>query len=203
MGPYFTASLSEINSTSISEATCLLWGRDHFETFDGVQFEFGGNCIYKLASGNSWQINFQPVNCDLLETCTKVMYIQLGISNLTIIGKQISFKFGSDQTIIVPDNAPFNPVGTGINVERRDNYTYLEYSDGLRIKWDTGMVVYITVDGSYVNKTNGLCGSFNLNISKLKILIISYLCRRLIFRCKLKLSLLKKHQKRTILIYKT
>lgn len=55
----------------------------------------------------------------------------------------------------------------GINIERRDNYTYLKYSDGVKMKWDDGMVVYLTLDKSYMGKTSGICGNFNQETSSL------------------------------------
>lgn len=76
-------------------STCTLWGLDHFRTFDGTHFNFGGewaiinhdlsflisfniyhqikSCIYKLASGSTWQINFQAVDCNYMNTCKKVI----------------------------------------------------------------------------------------------------------------------------------
>lgn len=52
---------------------------------------------------------------------------------------------------------------TAITIERRGEYIYLRYSDGVRIKWDNGMGVFITVEDSFMNKVSGLCGDYNLN----------------------------------------
>lgn len=51
----------------------------------------------------------------------------------------------------------------GINIERRGDYTFLKYSDGLTMKWDDSMVIYVMIDPSYVEKTSGICGNFNQN----------------------------------------
>ena len=51
----------------------------------------------------------------------------------------------------------------GINIDRRGEYTYLKYSDGISMKWDDSMVVYVTIDQSYAEKTSGICGNFNQN----------------------------------------
>jgi len=99
--------------------TCVLWGLNHFRTFDGTQFEFGGECVNKLASGKTWQINYQSLNCDNFSTCKKKLFIQFGLSTLTVVGKSITYKYGSNSTIQLDDDKPFSPTGTGINIHKR------------------------------------------------------------------------------------
>ena len=64
---------NRINQThKLSFATCLLWAKDQFRTFDGTFFQFPGDCTYKLSSSGSWQINVKFEKCDDCETCNKV-----------------------------------------------------------------------------------------------------------------------------------
>lgn len=44
----------------------------------------------------------------------------------------------------------------------------MKYSDGVSMKWDDAMVVYLTIDKSYSEKTSGICGNFNQETSKTK-----------------------------------
>jgi hypothetical protein len=37
---------------------------------------------------------------------------------------------------------------SGVTIERHGNYTYLTYSDGVRVKWDEATVIDLTVDDS-------------------------------------------------------
>jgi hypothetical protein len=52
-------------------------------------------------------------------------------------------------------------VVSGVTIERRGNYTYLTYSDGVRVKWDEATVIDLTVDQSFKGKINGLCGDYD------------------------------------------
>lgn len=38
IAPHFNQN----QKTNLSFSTCALWGLDHFRTFDGTQFNFGG-----------------------------------------------------------------------------------------------------------------------------------------------------------------
>jgi hypothetical protein len=59
-------------------------------------------------------------------------------------------------------------VASGINIERRGNYTYLTYSDGVRVKWDEATVIDVTVDDSFKGKVSGLCGDYDGESAGLK-----------------------------------
>lgn len=50
---------------------------------------------------------------------------------------------------------------SGVTIERRGNYTYLTYSDGVRVKWDEATVVDLTIDASFKGRVNGLCGDYD------------------------------------------
>ena len=92
--------------------------------------------------------------------------MQFGMSLLKVEGKSITYRYGSDASITLDEEKPFNPTGTGISIQRRDSFTYLQYSDGVKIKWDENLFVYITLDLHYRGKTSGLCGDFSVNSSK-------------------------------------
>lgn len=98
--------------------------------------------------------------------------MRFGMITLTAQGKSITFQSGTDPIITLNNTQPFNPPGTGINIERRDSFTYLRYSDGVRIKWDDSMTVYLTIDQSYKGKSTGLCGFYNNDYEGLYLLII-------------------------------
>jgi len=59
-------------------------------------------------------------------------------------------------------------VVSGVTIERRGNYTYLTYSDGVRVKWDEATVVDLTVDDSFKGKISGLCGDYDGDSTGLK-----------------------------------
>ena len=135
-------------------ATCVLWGLFHHRTFDGTQFDFNGTCTYKLGGTQNWQVNVQPVGCKSWKKCVKQLSMLFGSVNVTAQGNNV----------IVNGNTLSSSEGTvvnGVTIERRGNYTYLTYSDGVRVKWDEATVVDLTVDISFKGKLNGLCGDYD------------------------------------------
>lgn len=52
---------------------------------------------------------------------------------------------------------------SGVTIERRGNYTYLTYSDGVRVKWNEATVIDLTIDNSFKGRVNGLCGDYDDN----------------------------------------
>lgn len=67
--------------------------------------------------------------------------------------------------IVTVNGNTLNPtegtVVSGVTIERRGNYTYLTYSDGVRVKWDEATVVDLTIDLSFKGRVNGLCGDYD------------------------------------------
>ncbi len=50
---------------------------------------------------------------------------------------------------------------SALTIERRtEDYTYLTYSDGVRLKWDNGMTIYVTAEQTYMKQVTGLCGTY-------------------------------------------
>ena len=52
-------------------------------------------------------------------------------------------------------------ITNGVTIDRHGNYTYLTYSDGVRVKWDEATVVDLTVDVSFKGRVSGLCGDYD------------------------------------------
>lgn len=135
-------------------ATCVLWGLFHYRTFDGTQFEFTGACNYKLGGTQSWQVNVQPIGCTNWKKCSKQISMLFGSVNVTAQGSNVIVNgatLGANDGIVV----------SGVTIERRGNYTYLTYSDGVRVKWDEATVVDLTIDSSFKGRVNGLCGDYD------------------------------------------
>jgi len=158
----FCLSATTSNDTSSSNdddeplpfATCVLWGLFHYRTFDGTPFEFTGSCNYKLSGTQSWQVNVQPNGCTNWNTCSKQLSMLFGTVNVTAQGNNVIVNG-------VTLNSTDGIVVSGVTIERRGNYTYLTYSDGVRVKWDEATVIDLTVDQSFKGKINGLCGDYD------------------------------------------
>lgn len=148
------ATASTCDRCSMQFATCVLWGLFHYRTFDGTQFEFPGTCNYELGATQAWQVNVQPIHCTSWKKCVKKLSMLFGSVNVTAQGNEV-----------IVNGVTLNPtegtVVSGVTIERRGNYTYLTYSDGVRVKWDEATVVDLTVDASFKGKVNGLCGNYD------------------------------------------
>jgi hypothetical protein len=66
---------------------------------------------------------------------------------------------------VIVNGVTLNPtdgiIVSGVTIERHGNYTYLTYSDGVRVKWDEATVVDLTIDESFKGKVTGLCGDYD------------------------------------------
>ena len=147
-------TLNSNNNDPLPFSTCVLWGLFHYRTFDGTQFEFTGACNYKLGGTQTWQVNVQPIGCTSWKKCVKQISMLFGSVNVTAQGNDVivnGIALKSTDGITV----------SGVTIERRGNYTYLTYSDGVRVKWDEATVVDLTIDMSFKGKVSGLCGDYD------------------------------------------
>ncbi|CAF3508414.1 unnamed protein product [Didymodactylos carnosus] len=151
------AEIANITRTSAEKtlpyATCVLWGRDHFRTFDGLVYDFQGTCQYKLAGTVNWEIDLQIENCDQWDTCVKQISSTFGEHRIVTRGHNVTI---NDVLLEITKGYTSGP----LTIERRGEYTYLIYSDGVRMKWDSAMAVYVTVDQTYMKQVTGLCGTY-------------------------------------------
>ncbi|CAF2802982.1 unnamed protein product [Rotaria sp. Silwood2] len=142
----------------LNYATCVLWGRDHIRTFDGLKYDFQGACQYKLTGTNNWEVDVQSDNCDQWATCTKTLSVTLGGFRVVARGKSVNVN-----GVIL--NSTQGYVNGPLTIERRtEDYTYLRYSDGVRCKWDNEMTIYVTVEQTYMKQVKGLCGTYTNKI---------------------------------------
>lgn len=136
-------------------STCLLWGKDHFRTFDGTFFQFPGDCTYKLAAASTWQVNSKFSKCDEFGTCQKTLQMYFGNKQITAQGRRVTVG-----TQVLDNDETY--IQDSITIERRGEYTYLKFSDGVRLKWSAdSLAVFLTIEEQYAKKVAGLCGDYN------------------------------------------
>jgi hypothetical protein len=141
-------------------ATCLAYGEDHYRTFDGRYFTFPGECKYRLAGSvnNMWQV--YAMN----------MYNDTKVHDADTVFKKLNLMFGADTIIAQGYNVEVNGqtinVDTGyannrISIEKLGDFIYFESNQGVRVKWDDGFSVYVTVEQSdWFDSVDGLCGTY-------------------------------------------
>jgi hypothetical protein len=94
-------------------------------------------------------------DCDDFTTCRKTLEMTFGSMEILATGGDIKVgtqQLGEEESYL--ENA--------LIIERRGEYIYLKFSDGVRIKWSVdSLSVFLTVEDRYMEKVSGLCGDYN------------------------------------------
>uniref|UniRef100_A0AAY4DDD1 VWFD domain-containing protein n=1 Tax=Denticeps clupeoides TaxID=299321 RepID=A0AAY4DDD1_9TELE len=136
--------------------TCTIYGSGHYKTFDGMQFDFSGECTYVADECGRNSSNFyvitENVPCGTTgTTCSKTVKIVLGRKELTL----------TDNTYVEKDL----PSGPDIKYRVRSVGLYLviESNIGVAAFWDRRTTVRIILQPQHMGNVCGLCGNFNGN----------------------------------------
>ncbi|XP_028410565.1 uncharacterized protein LOC114533262 [Dendronephthya gigantea] len=139
------------------EATCVTYGDPHYKTFDGKRFDFMGKCEYVLAKdrvNNTFEIRQENEPCgNGLVTCTK---------SITVIFPGLTIKLQRGMTNVNGGEISSSTNYGAVNVTIHGNGRTVVTSDyGVTVFWNNVYNVRITIGGRYVNRTSGLCGTYN------------------------------------------
>ncbi|XP_073488988.1 LOW QUALITY PROTEIN: SCO-spondin-like [Aquarana catesbeiana] len=159
MKPYLSAALlGGPPQTRRFFATCVTWGGFHYRSFDGKHFNFPGNCVYNLASSidGNWAIFISGEPCPDPGLCPKTLRMLLGLEQVMVKGRSVTVN-----DIVIPDGDPH--LQNGINILWLGDFIFIESGLGVRVKFDGGNNVYVTVTSDLQHRTNGLCGIYNDN----------------------------------------
>ncbi|GAB1608767.1 hypothetical protein Ahia01_001161100 [Argonauta hians] len=140
-------------------ATCRNFGPYSYRTFDGLLYDFSGNCKYTLAvKPGTWSIDITIQNCSRLHTCRKRLDIRLTETKIVAQGHDIVI--GSNR-LDLSEGQYFN----GTSFILKDNFVHIENAAfGLKVKFDNESSVYVTLQSSAKNRNiRGLCGNYNDN----------------------------------------
>ncbi|XP_021374155.1 SCO-spondin-like [Mizuhopecten yessoensis] len=143
------------------KATCSATGDPHYMTFDGKRYNFMGECSYYLVKVSpNFNLLAENIHCGHgTASCTK---------SVTIEYQGHTIKMGSQHALTVDSvsvpNLPYR--GTGIVVDTVNSLFIKAILDnGVSILWDGRTRAYITVPPTFVNKTQGLCGTYDFKQS--------------------------------------
>ncbi|XP_029640374.1 mucin-2 [Octopus sinensis] len=148
---------------------CTLSGDPHFQTFDGRQFFFEGECEYVLSQyqakdgGESFAVWIENKYCNKITdaVCTKVVTIKFGSKNNTQIIRLRSFKVEVNSMSI---GLPYKD--DDVVIRKVSNILIrLTASIGLDVLWDGRTRIYLKLSNKYQGKVTGMCGNFNNDVN--------------------------------------
>ncbi|TSK16074.1 SCO-spondin [Bagarius yarrelli] len=140
-----------------ASATCMSWGGAHYRSFDKKHFHFHGGCTYVMASSTdgTWAVYISTV-CDGRGHCSKALKMMLGLDLVSVHKGNISLN-----SVLLKQNEPF--FQNGVSVHWLGDFVFVESGLGIRVKFDMGNTVYLTVSAEHFATTRGLCGLYNNN----------------------------------------
>ncbi|XP_027005082.2 SCO-spondin isoform X2 [Tachysurus fulvidraco] len=140
-----------------ASATCMSWGGAHYRSFDKKHFHFHGGCTYVLASSTdgTWAVYISTV-CDGRGHCSKALKMMFGLDLVSVYKGNISLN-----SVLLQQGEPF--FQNGVSIHWLGDFVFVESGLGIRVKFDMGNTVYLTITAEHFATTRGLCGLYNNN----------------------------------------
>ncbi|MBN3292587.1 MUC2 protein, partial [Polypterus senegalus] len=147
-------------TTKKCPGTCTIYGGGHYITYDGLRYEFEGDCEYIATQDNcrdpsknsTFSVITENVPCGTTGvTCSKSIKVYLGETEL---------KLGDGKVQLQPLEKEKNVT---CKVHRIGIYYAVETDIGLTLLWDRRTTVYITLAPDYKGQVCGVCGNFDDN----------------------------------------
>nr|XP_020648218.1 alpha-tectorin [Pogona vitticeps] len=151
----------------VESSTCVVFGDPHYHTFDGFLFHFQGSCSYLLAR-QCWpgsSLPFFSVEAKNENRGGSSVSWLKDIS-VEVYSHKIIIPKGSFGKIMIDDLVMSLPVFLelgAIKIYQSGLSTAIETDFGLLVTYDGDHYAAISVPGSYINATCGLCGNYNKN----------------------------------------
>ena len=157
---------------------CSVVGDPHVTTFDGKSYSLLGKCSYTLTEhchfGSSGQkefeIELQNSNCQQyaaggIMSCARQLIVRLTNGANITLGSSKSAAQQYTPTVLVNGNKADRYTDSTVEIEfvGKEN-VLLHGKPGFTLHW-TGHNVFLTVGPSLENRTCGLCGTFNHEVS--------------------------------------
>ncbi|XP_022415972.1 alpha-tectorin isoform X9 [Delphinapterus leucas] len=151
----------------VETSTCVVFGEPHYHTFDGFLFHFQGSCAYLLARQclHTSSLPFFSVEAKNEHRGGSAVSWVKELS-VEVNGYKILIPKGSYGKVKVNDLVASLPVTLdlgAVKVYQSGMSTAVETDFGLLVTFDGQHYASISIPGSYINSTCGLCGNYNKN----------------------------------------
>ncbi|XP_071062157.1 IgGFc-binding protein [Pseudochaenichthys georgianus] len=132
---------------------CWAWGGRHYQTFDGLIYDFEGTCTYLLAASKGAACGLTPFSVSKKDC-----------SGITLHAYGFIIKLGSQKGRIHVNGQvtyiPFNILGGKIQLSFWEGKALLTTAFGLHLVFDGNSTV-VKLEPHYKGEVYGLCGNFN------------------------------------------
>lgn len=142
----------------LCDGTCAVIGTAHYQTFDGLQYKFPGNCQYVLVQdycdgseedAGTFRILVSNDGCGFTgQKCTKRISVQFGGGEIELYNGEVKIQRAPEEM----DN---------LEVLKSGRYYILLLGRGISLTWDQNMGVTVILKGNYRDRVCGLCGNFD------------------------------------------
>uniref|UniRef100_UPI00398EA458 zonadhesin-like n=1 Tax=Pristiophorus japonicus TaxID=55135 RepID=UPI00398EA458 len=145
------------------QETCSASGDPHYRTFDGVFYDFMGNCTYTFAKLCNASSDLPPFSVETSNehrgSTTRVSYVKA--VHIEVYGHRVTLM--KNRRVIFNGQRVSTPIIVDGQVEVRvsGGYVSLETDFGLWVRYDGNHHVDVTVPSSYAGQLCGLCGNYN------------------------------------------
>ncbi|XP_035824040.1 SCO-spondin-like [Aplysia californica] len=138
------------------DKVCSASGDPHYTTFDGVRFDFMGMCSYYMVKNSEFDIIVNNVRCGHGgSSCTKSVTIDID-GSLVNLDKNHQLVVDGREVSSLPFARP------GIQVSMVSSlFMQAKLYNGITVLWDGRTRAYIKAPPSMMNKTRGLCGTYD------------------------------------------
>ncbi|XP_070162344.1 hemocytin isoform X2 [Polyergus mexicanus] len=145
--------------------TCFTWGGAHYKTFDDRIYSFNSDCPHTLLretrDGVCTIVVLNGPGCKTRSSgrrCVKIIKLFVHNKEYTLTSDETGMPvfFNGKRSLPIPVYLP------GLRVDKSAHFIIVSLDSlGMKLKWDSALLLQIEASESMWNKTTGLCGTMN------------------------------------------
>ncbi|XP_058866453.1 IgGFc-binding protein-like isoform X1 [Acipenser ruthenus] len=164
--PNTKCQVINLQPTCVADSTsCWVLGGPHYHTFDGMNFDFHGNCTYTLAQKCGNQINVPQFSVQVqnehlgsrLLSSIKTVYVVVSGDTITVVRQELGFVRVNG----VRRYLPFSLQLGKIKLYQSGALLVVEMDFGVSVMYNWNGYLVIKLARSFTERVCGMCGNNN------------------------------------------